>query len=83
MYTLQVREIICVLHCKQINIIGIISLGVAIVAILGFYNNLKGYMKEHKPLLKLLAFKLVVGLEFLEQVREFSPLVGGLNYGKI
>ncbi|KAJ5984242.1 hypothetical protein N7481_006341 [Penicillium waksmanii] len=51
-----------------INIIGILSLGVAIVAILGFYTNLKGYMKEHQPLLKLLAFKLVVGLEFLEQI---------------
>jgi hypothetical protein len=31
-------------------------------------------MQEHKPLLKLLAFKLVVGLEFLEEVSYFTPL---------
>ncbi|KAJ5595974.1 hypothetical protein N7450_002432 [Penicillium hetheringtonii] len=51
-----------------IRVIGIISLTVAMVAILRFYGNLKSHMKEHKPLLKLLAFKLIVGLEFLEEI---------------
>lgn len=45
----------------------------AIVNILRFHGNLKSHMKEHKPMMKLLAFKLVVGLEFLEQVRKTSP----------
>lgn len=42
------------------------------VAILRFYANLKSHMQDHKPLLKLLAFKLVVGLAFLEKVRHFT-----------
>lgn len=46
-----------------------ISLSFAIVSILRFYANLKSHMQEHKPLLKLLAFKMVVGLVFIEQVR--------------
>lgn len=29
---------------------------------------MKGYMKEHHPLTKLLAFKFIVGLVFLEKV---------------
>lgn len=45
----------------------------AMVNILRFHGNLKSHMKEHKPMMKLLAFKLVVGLEFLEQVRKTSP----------
>lgn len=49
-----------------------ISLTVAMVAVLRFYGILKSHMKEHKPLLKLLAFKLIVGLEFLEEVRTYS-----------
>ncbi|KAJ5594916.1 uncharacterized protein N7459_001124 [Penicillium hispanicum] len=51
-----------------LNIIQIISTGVAVMAILGFYKNLKSYMTEYKPLMKLLAFKLIVGLVFLEKI---------------
>ncbi|KAJ5987764.1 hypothetical protein N7481_002974 [Penicillium waksmanii] len=50
-----------------ITIIGIISLGMAMINILRFHGNLKSHMQEQKPMMKLLAFKLVVGLEFLEQ----------------
>jgi hypothetical protein len=40
------------------------------MSILRFYTNLKSHMTEHKPLTKLLAFKMVVGLVFLEKVRQ-------------
>ena len=52
----------------QLNIIQIISTAAAVLAILRFYTNLKSYMTEHKPLMKLMAFKLIVGLVFLEKV---------------
>ncbi|GAB1196503.1 hypothetical protein APSETT444_005774 [Aspergillus pseudonomiae] len=43
-------------------------------AILQFYMNMKGYMTEHSPLLKLMAFKLTVGLVLLEKVGQtFTP----------
>ncbi|KAB8244922.1 organic solute transporter Ostalpha-domain-containing protein [Aspergillus flavus] len=45
-----------------------ISTSVAINAILQFYMNMKGYMTKHRPLLKLMAFKLVVGLVLLEKI---------------
>jgi hypothetical protein len=45
-----------------------LSTGVAVNAIVQFYVNMKGYMAEHRPLLKLLAFKLIVGVIFLEKV---------------
>ncbi|KAJ5082264.1 hypothetical protein N7532_011307 [Penicillium argentinense] len=51
-----------------ITIIGIISLAMAMINILRFHGNLKSYMEEHKPMMKLLAFKMIVGLEFLEQI---------------
>jgi hypothetical protein len=40
------------------------------MSILRFYSTLKSHMTEHKPLMKLLAFKMVVGLVFLEKARE-------------
>lgn len=40
------------------------------MSILRFYTNLKSHMTEHKPLTKLLTFKMVVGLVFLEKVRQ-------------
>lgn len=49
---------------------GTISLSVAMTSILNFHRNLKSYMTEQKPMQKLLAFKMIVGLEFLEQVRK-------------
>ncbi|KAJ1716796.1 organic solute transporter Ostalpha-domain-containing protein [Aspergillus flavus] len=45
-----------------------ISTSVAINAILQFYMNMKGYMTKHRPLLKLMVFKLVVGLVLLEKI---------------
>ena len=42
----------------------------AMINIIGFHSNLKSYMEGQKPMMKLLAFKMVVGLEFLEQVRK-------------
>jgi hypothetical protein len=53
----------------QLDIIQSVSITFAITAILRFYGNLKSHMQEHKPLAKLLAFKMVVGLVFLEKVR--------------
>jgi hypothetical protein len=47
----------------------------AMINILRLHSNLKLYMEEHKPLMKLLAFKMVVGLEFLEQVRKIHPFL--------
>ncbi|KAJ5114254.1 hypothetical protein NUU61_000013, partial [Penicillium alfredii] len=51
-----------------ITVIGIISLGMAMTNILRFHSNFRSYMQEQKPMMKLLAFKLIVGLEFLEQI---------------
>ncbi|KAJ5504776.1 hypothetical protein N7463_007650 [Penicillium fimorum] len=51
-----------------ITIISIISLALAMTSIIGFHSNLKSYMEGQKPMMKLLAFKMVVGLEFLEQI---------------
>ncbi|CEO60463.1 hypothetical protein PMG11_05090 [Penicillium brasilianum] len=51
-----------------LNITRIISLGFAISAIIRFYTNLKSHMQEHKPLTKLVAFKMVIGLVFLENI---------------
>ncbi|KAL3455171.1 organic solute transporter Ostalpha-domain-containing protein [Aspergillus heterothallicus] len=51
-----------------ITSIGVISLTMAMTSILRFHGILKSNMKEHKPMMKLLAFKMIVGLEFLEQI---------------
>ncbi|GJP92940.1 transmembrane protein [Aspergillus niger] len=51
-----------------IEVITSLSTSVALNAIIQFYMNMKGYMTEHKPLLKLMAFKLIVGLIFLEKI---------------
>ncbi|KAJ5399930.1 hypothetical protein N7465_010419 [Penicillium sp. CMV-2018d] len=45
-----------------------LSTSIAVNAIIQFYVNMKGYMKEHHPLTKLLAFKLIVGLVILEKI---------------
>ncbi|KAF2803187.1 uncharacterized protein BDZ99DRAFT_491883 [Mytilinidion resinicola] len=45
-----------------------LSTSVAVNAIIQFYMNMKGYMKEHHPLTKLLAFKLIVGVVILEKI---------------
>ncbi|OKP13130.1 hypothetical protein PENSUB_1230 [Penicillium subrubescens] len=45
------------------------------MSILRFYTNLKSHMTEHKPLTKLLAFKMVVGLVFLEKKFNMSQII--------
>ncbi|GKZ34301.1 hypothetical protein AbraIFM66950_004529 [Aspergillus brasiliensis] len=51
-----------------LQVVTSLSTSVAINAIIQFYINMKGYMTEHKPLLKLMAFKLIVGLILLEKI---------------
>lgn len=53
---------------KQINVLSDLSVSLAINAVIRFYQNTHKYMEQHRPLMKLLAFKLVVGLVFLEQI---------------
>lgn len=52
-----------------LNLVHNLSLIVAVMAVLQFYGALKVQLASHKPLAKLLAFKLLVGLNFLLQVR--------------
>ncbi|PYH28778.1 OSTA/TMEM184 family protein [Aspergillus neoniger CBS 115656] len=51
-----------------LQVVTSVSTSIAINAIIQFYVNMKGYMTEHKPLLKLMAFKLIVGLILLEKI---------------
>ncbi|KAE8154189.1 organic solute transporter Ostalpha-domain-containing protein [Aspergillus avenaceus] len=62
-----------------LQVITSLSTSIAVNAILQFYMNMKGYMTEHKPLLKLLAFKLIVGLVLLEKIL-FLILTGKVKY---
>lgn len=52
----------------QLNVIRILSVSVATFSILMFYATLKTHISQHKPLTKLIALKLIVGLVFLENV---------------
>ncbi|KAL2832194.1 organic solute transporter Ostalpha-domain-containing protein [Aspergillus pseudoustus] len=51
-----------------LTIIAIISVASAVISILVFYKGLKTHLQAHKSLTKLLAFKLIVGLAFLEKI---------------
>ncbi|KAJ5726796.1 hypothetical protein N7493_005823 [Penicillium malachiteum] len=51
-----------------LTIISTASIGFAVMAALNFYRTLKTYLSGHQPLAKLLAFKLIVGLSFLESI---------------
>ncbi|KAH8650700.1 organic solute transporter Ostalpha-domain-containing protein, partial [Ilyonectria robusta] len=51
-----------------ISVIRNILLVLAVLSVLKFYKALKTHTKEHKPLAKLFAFKLVVGLGFLQRI---------------
>ncbi|KAL4791935.1 organic solute transporter Ostalpha-domain-containing protein [Aspergillus venezuelensis] len=51
-----------------LTVIGIVSVAIAVISILVFYKGLKSHLKAHNPLAKLLAFKLIVGLAFLEEI---------------
>ena len=47
---------------------------VAFVAVVKFYTVLKHYIAEHRPLAKLVALKIVVGVAFFEEVSRISEL---------
>ncbi|PYH40715.1 OSTA/TMEM184 family protein [Aspergillus saccharolyticus JOP 1030-1] len=49
-----------------------LSLISAVIAVLKFYKSFKSQLKSHQPLAKLLAFKLIVGLSFLERIIFFA-----------
>ncbi|KAI5458811.1 organic solute transporter Ostalpha-domain-containing protein [Mariannaea sp. PMI_226] len=51
-----------------ISIILNVSTAIAVTSVLKFYEALKSHTKEHKPLAKLVAFKAVVGLGFLQKI---------------
>ena len=57
----------------QLNIIHNISIAFAVLACIRFYGALKKDIKHHRPLAKFLAFKLIVGITFLEQVNMPTP----------
>ena len=53
-----------------------ISLGLSVMSILKFYQLLKSDLAHHRPLAKLIAFKAIVFLTFVQGVSLFtkSPL---------
>ncbi|KAJ5636861.1 uncharacterized protein N7484_010174 [Penicillium longicatenatum] len=51
-----------------LTIITSVSIAFAVISVLTFYRTLKSHLASHKPLSKLLAFKLIVGLTFLERI---------------
>lgn len=54
----------------QLTIITSVSVAIAVMSVLSFYRSLKSHLAGHRPLSKLLAFKLIVGLTFLERVSQ-------------
>jgi hypothetical protein len=46
----------------------------AVIAVLSFYMPLRAQLKEYRPMVKLLAFKVIVGLGFIEKVVTFPSL---------
>ncbi|KAJ6005225.1 hypothetical protein N7451_003169 [Penicillium sp. IBT 35674x] len=51
-----------------LTIITSVSIVFAVMSVLSFYRTLKSHLASHRPLSKLLAFKLIVGLTFLERI---------------
>ncbi|KAK2746107.1 DUF300 domain-containing protein [Colletotrichum kahawae] len=51
-----------------LSIIASVSLTIAIMTVIRFYMQLRGHLAHHQPLAKVLAFKLVVSLTFLENI---------------
>lgn len=58
---------------EQLEVISAVSLAVAVLSILACYKTLKPNIAGHRALLKLLAFKLLVGITFVENVRLRVP----------
>ena len=52
----------------QLTVVVSISVSVAFIRLLGFYNRTKTDLKPHKPLIKLAAIKGIVFLTFLQSV---------------
>ena len=55
-------------HALQLTIIRSISITMAVMSSIKFYGALKKDLKHHKPLAKFLAFKLIVGLSFIQGI---------------
>lgn len=53
---------------------------IAVLAVLRFYLALKTHLATHKPLAKLLAFKIIVFFAFLINVRETTKIAPALTY---
>lgn len=45
-----------------------VSVTAAVTGVLMFYGRLTGEMSEHKPLAKLISFKLIVFVNFIQTV---------------
>lgn len=63
--------------CDQLNLFHVLSMVTAVVSCLRFYKILKSELVGHKPLSKLFAFKLMVGINFLMTVSHCSRFLRG------
>lgn len=52
----------------KLTVVSTVSVAAAVMSVLNFYRALSTHLSGHQPLAKLLAFKLIVGLSFLERV---------------
>lgn len=59
----------------QLNLVHVISTLTAVIACLRFYKVLKTELAGHKPLSKLFAFKLLVGLNILMNVSDIRLVI--------
>jgi hypothetical protein len=57
---------------EKLNLASSISTGIAVTSIIKFYAVLKPHITQNKTLLKIVAFKLVVGVTFFEAVSQKS-----------
>ena len=51
-----------------VSIITALTTGAAVMSVLKFYKNLKTRVGQRKPMAKLIAFKAIVGLTWLQNV---------------
>lgn len=58
-----------------VDVLGKISMILAVFAVLRTYMSLKVELHPHRALQKLFAFKLLIGLQFLQGVRYNQPLL--------
>jgi hypothetical protein len=55
-----------------VSVITAVSTGAAVMSVLKFYKSMKAKVGERKPLTKLIGFKAIVGVTWLQNVR-FTP----------